>query len=134
MPLGPLGPRGGIPAFQSPRHAEQHIFQQQQQGRMSGLDMEGLFSGVGIGFPPSQRPGIITRSSYSGLPVFAPNPPISITARSGGGGSRTRAHPTCREQKIPKAQTMIAVDSGLVVGSRCMVRILVRIRCFFRHS
>jgi len=75
MAMGPLGPRNGMPAFSNPQHIDM-IIQQQMRNQM-----EELIAG-NFGPPPRSS----TAPAFSGGPVFAPNPPHSVAARSGGGG------------------------------------------------
>jgi len=75
MAMGPLGPRSGMPAFSNPQHIDM-IIQQQMRGQMEEL-LAGNF-----GPPPRSS----TAPTFSSGPVFAPNPPHSVAARSGGGG------------------------------------------------
>ncbi|KAF8248943.1 hypothetical protein K440DRAFT_641645 [Wilcoxina mikolae CBS 423.85] len=77
MAMGPLGPRGGIPAFSSPQHADM-FFQHNMR------KMEEMFSGAASNFGPPGRSS--STPSFAGGPVFAPNPPHSVAARSGAGG------------------------------------------------
>jgi hypothetical protein len=119
MSMGPLGPRGGIPAFTSPQHADmiyQQQFEQQVRQRMEEIRMRSgmadLFAGVAGGFGPPPRSSTAAPTFVGGTPVFAPNPPHSVAARSTGGvpiGSQ-----------YPNSQTNGSAVAGSAVNSSAM--------------
>jgi len=76
MAMGPLGPRGGVPAF-APQHADMILQQHMRK-------MEEVFGSAANNFGLPGRSS--STPSFAGGPVFAPNPPHSVAARSGAGG------------------------------------------------
>lgn len=126
MSMGPLGPRGGIPAFSSPQHVD-IIYQQIQRQKMiedlrmrSGMSggMEGLFANAAGSFGHPPRSSTAAPAFAGGPPVFAPNPPHSVAARSAGGSGGVPIN-----GQYPTSQSNGSAVGGSVVNSSAITGI-----------